>query len=106
MLSLFLVMSDNSWDQLMLFVLLYPTLNKSYVMLCRVVSCRVVPYRVVSYRIVSCRVVSCYGSGAGIFRENYFYTATLVLCVHRYSVVTISPCRINRTLYCMSLVMV
>ena len=36
MLSLFLLLSDNSWDQLMLFVLLYPTLNKSYVMLCLV----------------------------------------------------------------------
>ena len=57
MLSLFLLMSDNSWDQLMLFVLLYPTLNKSYVMLCRVVSCRVVPCRVVSCRVVSCRVM-------------------------------------------------
>ena len=34
MLSLFLLLSDNSCDQLMLFVLLYPTQNKSYVMLC------------------------------------------------------------------------
>ena len=37
MLSLFLLLSDNSCDQLMLFVLLYPTQNKSYVMLCYVV---------------------------------------------------------------------
>ena len=33
--TLFLLLSDNSWDQLMLFVLLYPTQNKSYVMLLR-----------------------------------------------------------------------
>ena len=33
-LSLSLLLSDNSSDQLMLFVLLYPTLNKSYVMVC------------------------------------------------------------------------
>ena len=41
MLSLFLLLSDNSWDQLMLFVLLYPTQNKFDVMLCYVMLCYV-----------------------------------------------------------------
>ena len=50
MLSLFLLLSDNSWDQLMLFVLLYPTQNKSYVMLCYVMLCYVM-FRYVSDRM-------------------------------------------------------
>ena len=59
MLSLLLFQSDNSRDQLMLYVLLYLTLNKCYVMLCYAMLYRAVPCRVVSCRVVSCRVMTC-----------------------------------------------
>ena len=60
MLSLFLLLSENSCDQLMLFVLLYPTQNKAYVMLCYVMLCYVMLCYVMLCYVMLCYVMLCY----------------------------------------------